>query len=115
MLITHLMNRLVEDDFLMGREREDGHVYFTGGLVAFPGFYLLSKKINKSLRTVHEPVPYFNEKILLSVERTLKRFAPSEPFERTSWEIVDDRELFFRACPVLYISVSVLGFCSSIK
>lgn len=31
--------RLVEDDFLMGREREDGHVYFTGGLVAFPGIH----------------------------------------------------------------------------
>ncbi|PAV19140.1 hypothetical protein PNOK_0598400 [Pyrrhoderma noxium] len=90
-----IVSRLVEDDFLMGREREDGHVYFTGGLVAFPGFYLLSKKINKSLRVVHEPVPYFNEKILLSVERTLKRFKPNEPFERTSWEIVDDRDLFF--------------------
>lgn len=24
----------------MGREREDGHVYFTGGLVAFPGMYI---------------------------------------------------------------------------
>lgn len=90
-----IVSRLVEDDFLMGREREDGHIYFTGGLVAFPGFYLLSKKINKSLRTVHAPVPYFNEKILMSVERTLKRFKPNEPFERTSWEIVDDRELFF--------------------
>ena len=80
----------------MAREREDGHVYFTGGLVAFPGFYLLSEKINKSLKEAHEPVPYFNQKLLLSVERTLKRFKPSEPFERTSWEIVDDRNLFFR-------------------
>ncbi|KLO20043.1 hypothetical protein SCHPADRAFT_934662 [Schizopora paradoxa] len=87
--------RLVEDDFLMAREREDGHVYFTGGLVAFPGFYLLSEKINKSLKEAHEPVPYFNQKLLLSVERTLKRFKPNEPFERTSWEIVDDRNLFF--------------------
>lgn len=62
-----------------------------------PGFYLLSKKINKSLEIVHSPVPYFNEKILRSVERTLKRFRPDEPFERTSWEIVDDRNLFYRA------------------
>lgn len=93
---SYIVLRLVEDDFLMARERDDGHVYFTGGLVAFPGFYLLSEKINKSLRDVHEPVPYFNQKILLSVERTLKRFKPSEPFERTSWEIVDDRNLFFR-------------------
>ncbi|EPQ52256.1 hypothetical protein GLOTRDRAFT_47391 [Gloeophyllum trabeum ATCC 11539] len=89
-------SRLVQDDFLMGREREDGSVYFTGGLVAFPGFYLLSKKINKTLRYAHAPVPYFNEKLLLSVERTLKRFKPNEPFERTSWEIVDDRNLHWR-------------------
>lgn len=84
----------------MARERPDGHVYFTGGLVAFPGFYLLSRKINKSLKTVHSPVPYFNEKLLHSVERTLKRFEPNEPFERTSWEIVDDRELHWREFPV---------------
>ena len=60
------------------------------------GFYLLSNKINKSLEVVHDPVPHFNEKILMSVERTLKRFKPNEPFERTSWEIVDDRNLFYR-------------------
>lgn len=89
------VSRLVQDDFLMARERSDGHVYFVGGLVAFPGFYLLSEKIGKSLEEAHEPVPYFNEKLLLSVERTLKRFKPNEPFERTSWEIVDDRNLFF--------------------
>ena len=32
-----VLYRLTECDFLMGREREDGHVYFVGGLVAFPG------------------------------------------------------------------------------
>ena len=61
------------------------------------GFYLLSRKINKSLEQVHRPVPYFNEKILMSVERTLKRFSSTEPFERTSWEIVDDRNLHWRS------------------
>ncbi|KAK9894462.1 hypothetical protein P389DRAFT_186346 [Cystobasidium minutum MCA 4210] len=90
-----VVSRLVQDDFLMGREREDGHVYFVGGLVAFPGFYLLSEKIGMTLEQAHEPVPYFNEKLLKSVERTLKRFEPNEPFERTSWEIVDDREMFW--------------------
>jgi hypothetical protein len=29
--------RLTENDFLMARERDDGHIYFVGGLVAFPG------------------------------------------------------------------------------
>ena len=72
----------------MAREREDGHVYFVGGLVAFPGmyptprfilvhtfnkaftgFYLLSEKIGKSMHDVHLPVPQFNQKLLVSVER----------------------------------------------
>jgi len=35
-------DRLVQDDFLMARERPDGHVYFVGGLVAFPGISHLS-------------------------------------------------------------------------
>jgi hypothetical protein len=48
------------------------------------------------MREVHEPVPDFNEKILTSVERTLKRFKSNEPFERASWEIVDDWSLFRR-------------------
>ncbi|KAF8511540.1 hypothetical protein JB92DRAFT_2831142 [Gautieria morchelliformis] len=90
------ISKLVQDDFLMARERDDGHVYFVGGLVAFPGLYycihsatFLSAfgKIDKSLEEAHAAVPYFNEKLLLSVERTLKRFKPDEPFERTSWEI----------------------------
>lgn len=37
-----IVSRLVQDDFLMGREGPDGHVYFSGGLVAFPGVYILS-------------------------------------------------------------------------
>lgn len=61
------------------------------------GFYLLSKYIGQWLGQVHEGVPYFNEKILLSVERTLKRFKPTEPFERTSWTITDDRDIHYRA------------------
>jgi len=86
---------LTENDFLMAREREDGHIYFVGGLVAFPGFYLLSEKIGKSMHDVHTPVPQFNQKLLVSVERTLKRMDPNAPFERSSWEIVDDNNLFF--------------------
>lgn len=111
----------------MAREREDGHVYFVGGLVCMPGFYLLSEKIGKPMEVVHAPVPQvsrplardreraraltavlqFNEKLLMSVERTLKRFPPHQPFERTSWEIVDDRNLFFRTAHLLTLTVSL--------
>ncbi|KZP00434.1 hypothetical protein CALVIDRAFT_595249 [Calocera viscosa TUFC12733] len=96
-----IISRLTECDFLMAREREDGHVYFTGGLVAFPGFYLLSEKIDKPMAVVHAPVPQFNEKLLMSVERTLKRMLPSAPFERSSWEIVDDLNLYWHNIALL--------------
>lgn len=96
-----IISRLTECDFLMGRERPDGHVYFTGGLVAFPGFYLLSEKIDKPMSVVHAPVPQFNEKLLVSVERTLKRMLPSAPFERSSWEIVDDLNLYWHNIALL--------------
>jgi len=89
-----VVSNLTQCDFLMAREREDGHVHFTGGIVAFPGFYYLSDKIGKSMSQVHQPVPEFNEKLLISVERTLKRFQSHEPFERSSWEMVDDWNLF---------------------
>ncbi|KAJ2989663.1 hypothetical protein NUW54_g8709 [Trametes sanguinea] len=90
-----VISRLVQDDFLMARERPNGKVYLVGGLIAFPGTYLLSDTINKPLGVLHAPVPDFNEKLLLSVERTLKRFRPDQPFERSSWNIMDDRNLFW--------------------
>lgn len=121
-----VISRLVQDDFLMGRERDDGHIYFVGGVVAHPGelvlppcprsspsgwssrassltlsractgFYDFSQKINKSMEQIHVGVPQFNEKILKSVERTLKRFEAHQPFERSSWEMVDDYNLYHR-------------------
>ncbi|PWN50099.1 hypothetical protein IE53DRAFT_111082 [Violaceomyces palustris] len=91
-----VVSRLVQDDFLIASPKGDGSWICAGGLVAFPGFYLLSEKINTSLFQTHAPVPQFNEKILKSVERTLTRLEPSKPIERTSWELVDDEfDLFW--------------------
>ncbi|KAI0074728.1 hypothetical protein K474DRAFT_1765099 [Panus rudis PR-1116 ss-1] len=89
------ISRLVQDDFLMARQRDDGKIYLVGGLVTFPGFYLLSETIGKPIEVLHDPVPYFNEKLLTSVQRTLTRLRPDQPFERSSWNIVDDRNLFW--------------------
>ncbi|KAL6305167.1 hypothetical protein BKA93DRAFT_234589 [Sparassis latifolia] len=90
-----VVSRLVQDDFLMARERPDGRIYLVGGLLAFPGNYLLSEKMDQPVHVLHDPVPHFNSKLLLSVERTLVRFTPDKPFERSSWMIVDDRSLFW--------------------
>lgn len=59
---------------------------------------MISEKINKPVHELHDPVPHYHEMLSKSIERTLKRFGPHEPFERTSWNIMDDRNLFRRAC-----------------
>ncbi|PWN89734.1 hypothetical protein FA10DRAFT_280667 [Acaromyces ingoldii] len=87
-----VVSQLVQDDFLIGSPLPDGHWLCAGGIVAFPGFYLLSDKIGTTLMQTHDPVPQFNEKLLFSVERTLTRLEPTKPIERTSWEIVDSEE-----------------------
>ncbi|PWN42013.1 hypothetical protein IE81DRAFT_347898 [Ceraceosorus guamensis] len=94
-----VISRLVQDDFLIARpsSSEDGSWICAGGLVCFPGFYLVSHKIGLSLHDTHAPVPQFNEKILRSVERSLTRLKPEAPIERTSWEIVDDPDHLFWA------------------
>ncbi|TFY60904.1 hypothetical protein EVJ58_g4856 [Rhodofomes roseus] len=58
------------------------------------GSYLLSEKIGQPIHQLHAQIPHFN-KMLTSVERTMVRFAPDRPFERCSWWIADDRELFW--------------------
>ena len=80
--------------------------YAPGGAAAdrfCAGFYLLSETIGKPIGVLHAPVPYFNEKLLMSVERTLKRFKPDQPFERSSWMITDDRNLFWRESSYLEV------------
>ena len=52
----------------------------------------------RSLHALHAHVPHFH-KMLASVERTMVRFAPDRPFERCSWWVADDRELFWREFP----------------
>lgn len=92
-----VVSQLVQDDFLIAfpSERGDGSWICAGGIVCFPGFYLLSDKIGLSLHDTHVPVPQFNEKLLKSVERSLTRLQPCAPFERTSWELVDPQDDLF--------------------
>lgn len=78
-------------------------------LPAFAGFYLLSHTINKPLEVIHTPVPHFNEKMLVSVERTLRRFQPDQPFERSGWMIADDRNMFWRKY-LLLLSLSHVSY-----
>lgn len=94
-----VVSQLVQDDFLIAfpSEANDGSWITAGGLVCFPGFYLLSDKIGLSLHDTHTPVPQFNEKLLKSVERSLTRLQPSAPIERTSWEIVEPEDDLFWA------------------
>lgn len=109
----------------MGRERTDGKVYLVGGVIVFPGrslprrltiqtyawranrFLSPLREDRAALHELHSQIPHFH-KMLASVERTMVRFAPDRPFERCSWWVADDRELFWRAFPFSLALVFVL-------
>lgn len=101
-----IVSRLVQDDFLMGREGPDGQVYFTGGLVAFPGmcviergserrssyitgFYLLSNYIGKPLEEVSGLVYTPSYYMLTSLDNTGSSWRPllqrEDPQERRTY------------------------------
>jgi hypothetical protein len=90
-----LCRRTPRDAWLLPHEREAWHV---ARRAARP-CPLRQSVVPTDNNVFHDslPVAQFNEKLLKSVERHLIRFPPHEPFERTSWEIADDRNLFRHA------------------
>lgn len=68
-----IVSRLVQDDFLMGREGPDGHIYFSGGLVAFPG--MRSDHFNNSVN---------NSLKILSQDSI---FSPTTSVNRSRWSV----------------------------
>lgn len=92
-----IVQRLSKEDFYLAREREDGHVYMVAASVVFPGGFVISDKIGKSMDEIHQPVPLYNPKLKPSMERWLKRLHPDAPVERASFFLTWDYGLFSSA------------------
>lgn len=90
----HMLSKLTKEDFYIAQRREDGMHYLTAAEVPFPGgSFSIQDKIGKHINAIHEPVPYYKEKLQPSMERFFGRMKVNEPVERASWYITWDYNL----------------------
>ncbi|KAJ8100882.1 hypothetical protein POJ06DRAFT_249745 [Lipomyces tetrasporus] len=90
----HYLARLTKEDFYIVKKREDGRHYLVAAVVPAPGgFFGVQNKMGQHLDVIHHEVPYYEEKLKVSMERWFARMKPSDPVERASWFICWDHEL----------------------
>ncbi|KAK7204791.1 hypothetical protein BZA70DRAFT_280011 [Myxozyma melibiosi] len=92
--VLHYLARLAKEDFYIVKQRADGKHYLVAAVVPAPGgFFGVQNKIGQHLDVIHTEVPYYEEKLKVSMERWFARMKPNDPVERASWFICWDHEL----------------------
>ncbi|KAL4769373.1 hypothetical protein BDW60DRAFT_218958 [Aspergillus nidulans var. acristatus] len=84
---------LVQDDFVIMVENDDGHYHLDAGAVCLPGFWRLREKFRMSLDTLHfeAAVPHYAEKLQKSMNRFFKTLPAARPVVRNNYFIqLDD-------------------------
>lgn len=88
---------LVQEDLclLQPRSGETGEVYhLTAASLSFPTRWRLADKLGKPLAAIHDPVPFYGEKLERPMDRFFRHLAVERPVWRANWSVTDDPELF---------------------
>ncbi|MGH7154665.1 MAG: heme-dependent oxidative N-demethylase family protein [Acetobacteraceae bacterium] len=88
-----LAARLVQEDLCIIQPQGDGPL-LTAGVVCFPTRWRLLDKIGRKLVAVHDPVPFYREKLARPVDRFMAMVKPGHIAARLNWSILDDPTLF---------------------
>jgi hypothetical protein len=88
-----LAGRLVQEDFCLMQQHEDGH-HLTGAVLCFPTRWSLAEKLGKPLIGVHAAVPFYAERLNTPVERFFTSLKPGRLAQRLNWSVIDDPALF---------------------
>ncbi|KAI3326819.1 hypothetical protein HD806DRAFT_488292 [Xylariaceae sp. AK1471] len=89
------MGENVEEDFYFMCPDLDGQYRLQGYIACFPGGFLSPARVGESVREIHKPVPGYERKLGLSVDRYFARMEPGEFIGRMNWSLqVDGADLF---------------------
>lgn len=88
-----IAGRLVQEDLCLLLPGPDGPV-LAAAVLCFPSRWRLSEKIGRPLAAIHDPVPFYGERLARPVDRLLGALRPGRLVERYNWSIVDDPALF---------------------
>ncbi|KAI0897384.1 hypothetical protein F4806DRAFT_495058 [Annulohypoxylon nitens] len=89
------MGENVEEDFYFMCPDHDGQYRLQGYIACFPGGFLSPARVGESVREIHKPVPGYERKLGLSVDRYFGRMIPGDFIGRMNWSLqVDGADLF---------------------
>ncbi|ODQ65485.1 hypothetical protein NADFUDRAFT_12266, partial [Nadsonia fulvescens var. elongata DSM 6958] len=78
----------IEEDFLVLIYDEDHQEYvLRGGSFTFPSGFDPSKKMNQTLRNIHNPVPLYKEKLETSMDKYFSRVKVGDWVQRFNWSV----------------------------
>ncbi|KAI2627561.1 hypothetical protein GGR54DRAFT_652407 [Hypoxylon sp. NC1633] len=89
------MGENVEEDFYFMCPDPEGQYRLQGYIACFPGGFLSPARVGESVRDIHKPVPGYDRKLGLSVDRYFGRMQPGDFIGRMNWSLqVDGADLF---------------------
>ncbi|KAI0119501.1 hypothetical protein F4814DRAFT_412199 [Daldinia grandis] len=89
------MGENVEEDFYFMCPDANGEYRLQGYIACFPGGFLSPSRVGESVREIHKPVPGYERKLGLSVDRYFARMQPGDFIGRMNWSLqVDGADLF---------------------
>lgn len=86
--------RLVQEDVTIMSRDGIGEWRLNAASVCFPSRWSLAEKIGADLTQIHEPVPFYEERIGAAVQQFFDRLTPERPVWRMNWTLLNDASLF---------------------
>ncbi|QFZ28624.1 hypothetical protein EJF18_40668 [Clavispora lusitaniae] len=107
--LLHYLIRTIEEDFIIMmpdnnnlKEGNCSEYFFKGGVFAFANGFDPANKFNKPLTAIHEPVPGYEEKLKVSMNKFFSRIQPGEFVSRSNFSV--------QTHPKLYVDDSNKGY-----
>ena len=82
----------VADDLVL-MEPVDGSYRLTAASLCSPSHWRLREKFNRSMRTIHDPIPGFHQELSPKIDRFFEHLKPEHPVVRFNWAIQADDAL----------------------
>jgi len=92
--------RLAAEDFCVLQKDHAGDWRMTAACVCFPSRWNLRSKLGQSLREIHGPVPHYEDRLGVAVDRLFTRIPTDQLLGRSNWTLLntDQRHLPAQEC-----------------
>lgn len=96
-LLKNLASHIEEDFFILLKDHphdEEEEYIFRAGVSGFPSGFDPAKNYNKPILSIHAPVPYYEDRLRLSISRFFNRLTEKDIWVRHNWTVQIGERLF---------------------